>query len=79
MPIIQSTETHCDISWYIYARFDNIHIDIVGPLPPSSGYTYILTCIDHFTSWPEATEILLRKQLLKLSLMAGLLDLVYHQ
>ena len=23
------------------ARFDYIHIDIVGPLPPSNGYSYI--------------------------------------
>ena len=36
------------------ARFDSIHIDIVGPLPPSNGYTYLLTCIDRFTRWPEA-------------------------
>ena len=31
------------------ARFDRIHIDIVGPLPPSNGYSYILTCIDRYT------------------------------
>lgn len=36
------------------ARFDNIHLDIVGPLPPSKGHTYFLTCIDRFTRWPEA-------------------------
>ena len=35
-------------------RFDNIHIDIVGPLPPSNNYSYLLTCIDRFTRWPEA-------------------------
>ena len=35
-------------------RFDNIHLDIVGPLPPSKGYSYLLTCIDRFTRWPEA-------------------------
>ena len=35
-------------------RFDQIHIDIVGPLPPSEGQTYLLTCIDRFTRWPEA-------------------------
>ena len=36
------------------ARFDQIHIDIVGPLPPSRGFTYLLTCVDRFTRWPEA-------------------------
>ena len=39
------------------ARFDNIHLDIVGPLPPSRGYSYILTCSDRFTRWPEAIPI----------------------
>ena len=33
------------------ALFDNIHIDIVGPLPE---YTYLLTCVDRFTRLPEA-------------------------
>ena len=35
------------------ARFNQVHIDIVGPLPPSRGQVYMLTCIDQFTRWPE--------------------------
>ena len=39
------------------ARFDHIHLDIVGPLPPPNGFTYLLTCVDHFTRWPEVIPI----------------------
>ena len=35
-------------------RFDHVHIDIVGPLPLVKGHSYLLTCVDRFTRWPEA-------------------------
>jgi cleavage and polyadenylation specificity factor subunit 1 len=35
-------------------RFDRVHLDLVGPLPPRKGYSYLFTCI---TRWPEAVPI----------------------
>jgi cleavage and polyadenylation specificity factor subunit 1 len=37
--------------------FLHVHIDLVGPLPTSAGYTYCLTAVDRFTLWPEAIPI----------------------
>ena len=39
-------------------RFDHVHVDLVGPLPYSDGFKYLLTCFDRFTRWPEAILII---------------------
>ena len=39
-------------------RCDHVHGDLVGPLPYSDGFKYLLTCVDCFTRWPEAIPIL---------------------
>jgi cleavage and polyadenylation specificity factor subunit 1 len=37
--------------------FSHIHVDLVGPLPPSRGYTHLFTIIDRTTRWPEAIPL----------------------
>ncbi|BHF80223.1 hypothetical protein SprV_0702334700 [Sparganum proliferum] len=39
------------------AWFSHVHLDIVGPLPLSNGCSYLLTCVDRFTMWPEAIPL----------------------
>nr|VZH98177.1 unnamed protein product [Spirometra erinaceieuropaei] len=39
------------------ARFNHVHLDVVGPLPPFNGYTHLLTCVDRYTRWPEAIPL----------------------
>ena len=38
-------------------RFDVVHIDLVGPLPISNGFSYIFTMIDRKTRWTEAIPL----------------------
>ena len=37
--------------------FSHIHVDLVGPLTPSLGFTHLLTMIDRTPRWPEAIPI----------------------
>jgi len=39
------------------ARFSHVHVDLVGPLPVSSGFRYCLIVIDRFTRCPEAVPL----------------------
>uniref|UniRef100_A0A1X7TW34 Integrase catalytic domain-containing protein n=1 Tax=Amphimedon queenslandica TaxID=400682 RepID=A0A1X7TW34_AMPQE len=38
-------------------RFCHLHIALVGPLPVSRGFTYLLTMVDRFTRWPEVVPL----------------------
>ena len=39
------------------ARFSHVHIDLVGPLPLSSGFRYCFTLIKIYIRWPEALHL----------------------
>ncbi len=38
-------------------RLAHVHVDLVGPLPRSLGYSYLLTVLDRTTRWPEAIPL----------------------
>ena len=39
-------------------RFSSVQVDIVGPLPPSEGYRYLLTVWDRTSRWLEALPLM---------------------
>lgn len=38
-------------------RFDEIHLDLIGPMPSSENFRYCVTLIDRYTRWPEAIPL----------------------
>ncbi|UYV68177.1 K02A2.6-like, partial [Cordylochernes scorpioides] len=54
-----SIHTKSEIGKYqeVDKRFSVVHIDLIGPLPPSNGNIYCLTCIDRYTSWMEVVPL----------------------
>ena len=38
-------------------RFNQIHVDLVGPLPSSQSFTHLLTIVDCFTRWPATIPL----------------------
>jgi len=38
-------------------RFAHLHVDLAGPLPLSSGFSYLFTIVDRTTRWPEALPL----------------------
>jgi cleavage and polyadenylation specificity factor subunit 1 len=40
------------------AKFEHVHVDIVGPFPSSAdGFSFVLTMIDRTTRWPEVAPL----------------------
>ncbi|BHF85511.1 hypothetical protein SprV_1002867800 [Sparganum proliferum] len=39
------------------AQFSHVHLDVVGPVPPSNAFTHVLTCVDRYTRWAEAIPL----------------------
>jgi hypothetical protein len=40
-----------------HRRFSHVHVDLVGPLPRSAGFTHLFTVMDCTTRWPEAIPL----------------------
>ena len=55
--IICHTESGTGIFPQPQRRFGHLHVDVVGPLPPSRGIQYLFTTTECSTRWPEAVPM----------------------
>ena len=39
-------------------KFSELHLDLVGPLPPNKGFKYLLTIVDRYTRWCDAIPLM---------------------
>lgn len=39
------------------ARFNHVHINLIGSLPHLNGFNYLFTCIDRLTRFPIAIPV----------------------
>jgi hypothetical protein len=59
----QKAKIHCHVTLQAahipvpVRRFSHLHVDLVGPLPRSSGFSYLFTVINRTTRWPEAIPL----------------------
>ena len=51
--------THAPLGTFqsTFDRLDHVHLDLIGPLPPSKNNAYCLTMIDRATRWLEVVPI----------------------
>ncbi len=56
----QRAKVHCHVQVPLQhipvptRHFSHIHMDLVGPLPVSKGYTHLFTIMNRTSRWPEA-------------------------
>ena len=53
-PVVAPCQSHED---HTLQPMEKCSVDVIGPLPVSNGYKYVLVLIDQFTKWAEAKPV----------------------